>query len=258
MQPTVYWKTARAQRLPFTLDLRVLYRGTGASIFNECQMMGLQFGLTGFFQRILTTEIHADKGWIHQFEPTQRLLICFDQHEELLSAGMGGCVASLFASPLELVMIQQQLHGLSAKHILTKIATKYGVRHMMRGVVAASIRDTIYVSGMLGVTPIIQWYLTEKYKFSFSSSCFYSSIIGGMIAALPSHPLDVSKTCMQGDLKQTEYTTLSSTFKLLWKQGGYQRLFAGCMWRTVNIIATVYVANQCMNHLHDHAKTLPF
>lgn len=26
LQPTVYWKTAKAQRLPFTLDPRLLYR----------------------------------------------------------------------------------------------------------------------------------------------------------------------------------------------------------------------------------------
>ncbi len=44
LQPTLYWKNAAAQRLPFTLDPRLLYRGTGASIANEMQMMVMQFG----------------------------------------------------------------------------------------------------------------------------------------------------------------------------------------------------------------------
>ena len=51
LQPTLYWKNARAQGLPFTMKPSVVYRGTSTSILNEVQMMGLQFGLTGALQR---------------------------------------------------------------------------------------------------------------------------------------------------------------------------------------------------------------
>ena len=40
LQPTLYWKNARAQGLPFTLNPRIMYRGTFTSILNEMQMMG--------------------------------------------------------------------------------------------------------------------------------------------------------------------------------------------------------------------------
>ena len=40
LQPTLYWKNARAQGLPFTMNPRVVYRGTFTSILNEMQMMG--------------------------------------------------------------------------------------------------------------------------------------------------------------------------------------------------------------------------
>ncbi len=32
LQPTLYWKNAKAQGLPFTLNPRILYRGTSASV----------------------------------------------------------------------------------------------------------------------------------------------------------------------------------------------------------------------------------
>ena len=40
LQPTLYWKNAKALSLPFTLNPKLIYRGTAASIFNEMQMMG--------------------------------------------------------------------------------------------------------------------------------------------------------------------------------------------------------------------------
>lgn len=40
LQPSLYWKNAKAQGLPFTLNPRVIYRGTAASLYNEMQMMG--------------------------------------------------------------------------------------------------------------------------------------------------------------------------------------------------------------------------
>ena len=51
LQPTLYFKNAAARGLPFTLNPAVFYRGTGASIINECQMMAVQFGITSALQK---------------------------------------------------------------------------------------------------------------------------------------------------------------------------------------------------------------
>lgn len=251
LQPTVYWKTAKAQRLPFTLDPRLLYRGTGASIFNECQMMGIQFGLTGHFQRYISQAVNAESGPVFSF---------LSRHEELLAAAFGGCFAALFASPVELVMIQQQLFGGHIWDVPRRIIRQGGLgsNGFMRAVSITAVRDTIYVCGMLGVTPVAQLYLQHKHGFDSSTAAVSASVLGGIIAAVPSHPLDVIKTCMQGDLRQKEYTTAFETAKRLWHQGGMKRIFAGCVWRTVNIVATVYIANLCMTHGHDMAASLPF
>ena len=42
LQPTLYWKNAKIQRMPFTMNPRIIYRGTGASILNEMQVSELQ------------------------------------------------------------------------------------------------------------------------------------------------------------------------------------------------------------------------
>ena len=43
-------------------------------------------------------------------------------------------------------------------------------------------------------------------------------IIGGMVSAVPSHPFDTVKTCMQGDLEQKTFTTFTKSTVLLYKE----------------------------------------
>lgn len=238
LQPTLYWKNAQFQRLPFTLDPRIVYRGTGASIFNEMQMMGLQFGVTAACRQILfpsktqeNTELTAN--------------------QELVTAGVGGSICAIASCPIELIMIQQQLHGGTLIGTPINIAKKYGLfnKGMYRGLSATMIRDFIYVSGLLGVTPVVQGYLKKEYGMSNMKSGLYASLVGGVFAALPSHPLDIIKTCMQGDLEQNRYSSYRITTKLLFNEGGLKRFTNGLFWRSFNIVATVYIANELINGL---------
>lgn len=45
MQPTVYYKNASQQQLPFTLQPNILYRGVGASVINMAILTGLHLGM---------------------------------------------------------------------------------------------------------------------------------------------------------------------------------------------------------------------
>ena len=232
LQPTLYWKNARAQKLPFSLNPKIIYRGTIASIFNECNMMGLQFGITGYLQ----SNVHITSNkYINTF----------------LSASFGGAITAIIVSPVELIMIQQQLHGRSFFTVPKQVIMEHGwfSKGLMRGLSANIARDAIYVSGMLAVTPIAQDYLIDKYQLHTQTAGFYASIIGGVIGAILSHPFDILKTCMQGDLNQYEYKTYQQTFSSLWKQGGMVRIYHGGLWRTINIVGTVYIANECRMHL---------
>jgi hypothetical protein len=232
LQPTLYWKNAKAQNLPFTINPRVIYRGTAASIYNEMQMMGLQFGLTGLFKRFNTQEL----GRVGEY----------------FSAFFGGSVSACFASPVELIMIQQQRKGGTIFATIQRISSEHKASIIFRGLMPAMARDALYVSGFLGVTPLLQDYLMDHQGMQSLEAGLVASLCGGIVAAVPSHPLDVIKTCMQGDLEGTKYSSASKTSRALWQEGGARRLFSGCFWRSFNIVATVYIANECRLRLPIH------
>jgi hypothetical protein len=100
LQPTLYWKNARAAGLPFTVNPKLIYRGTAASILNECQMMGLQFGSTSYFQRHL---LHLANS--QQIELKQATIKQID----LLSSALGGLFPSFITCPIELVWLSLSL-----------------------------------------------------------------------------------------------------------------------------------------------------
>jgi len=232
LQPTIYWKNARAIGLPFTINPKVVYRGTVASLFNEIQMMGLQFGFTGFYEKKLSQNSFSSK---------------YDAHAiEILSSTLGGVNAAFFASPVELVMIQQQINGGNAVKSFINII-KQG--KIFRGLFPTIWRDSIYVTSMLGLTPLLQNYLIQEEKFSVSTAGFYASLAGGIAAALPSHPFDLVKTVMQAenlnDSRTTKMANMTQTALKLWREGGLRRVYLGASWRTFNITATIYIANEC-------------
>jgi hypothetical protein len=191
------------------------------------QMMGLQFVLTRLFQRLYNCKDGLSRA------------------QEYSSAFMGGAVSALFAAPVEHIMIQQQRYGGSMYSTLKNLVSEFGVSKLTRGMLPAVYRDSIYVSGMLGVTPILQDILIKEHDLSVTTAGFWASMFGGVIAALPSQPFDIVKTCMQGDTYQKDYKGMIDTAKKLYSQGKIRRFYDGCFWRTFNIVATVYIANEC-------------
>jgi len=171
--------------------------------------------------------------------------------QTFISATLGGMIAATAASPVELIMIQQQKHGGTFFGTPIRIAKQFGpgLSGIFRGVVPTMARDAIYVSGMLGVTPLVQGYCETKLGMSPLSASFTASVIGGVCGAVFSQPVDVLKTCMQGDMEQKKYGSTLRAASQVWSEGGLRRIFNGCFWRTVNIVGTVYIANECRNRL---------
>ena len=64
----------------------------------------------------------------------------------------------------------------------------------------------------------IQDHLMAEHQVSQSKAGLLASVVGGLFAAVPSHPFDVVKTCMQQDIKQDKYTTFSRTVQILYKE----------------------------------------
>ena len=231
LQPTIYWKNAKAQRLPFTANPMLIYRGVSAALASEVVQMSLQFGSTGFFRQLFGEKLNG----------------C----QELFSASLGGCVAACATTPIELVMVQQQRFAGSMIGTSIRVARIYGVtgRGLMRGLLPTVARDSIYTTGLLGVTPVFQSHLQETHGFTVVSAGFWASMVGGMLTTVLSHPFDCIKTCMQGDLDQKTYSSVSRTIHTIWAEGGISRLFDGCFWRTMNICLTIWIANECRQRL---------
>lgn len=275
LQPTLFWKNARAQNLPVTLHPGVIYRGTGAAVLNECGQMGLHFGVTGYFQQYFQQQQQQGTTTATAAATTTTQMT---RAQEVGSAMLGGAGTAILATPVECVMIQQQRFGGSFLRTVQRITTEFGLLSssggiLRRGVAAAMLRDGIYVSGLLGVTPIVHTWLLTQYSREHVSSFqagVLAAALGGLFGAVPSHPLDVIKTCMQGDLEQKLYTDYRTTYHVLMNShhtrgrrdgGGHSitsnrqyynyysrgltRLFQGCLWRTLNIVATVFIANEC-------------
>ncbi len=230
LQPTLYWKNAAAQNLPFTADPTLIYRGTAAALVNESVQMALQFSVVGQLKEAAPS---TPAG-------------------ELVAAAAGGVVSAAAASPVELIMVQQQRFGGGLLPVARRLLADHGAgaSGMMRGLGPAILRDSIYVCGLLGLAPLVQRKLVQRLELPGSTASAYASVLGGVTAGVLSHPFDVIKTCMQGDMARTNYRGfVDSTLKLVRGPQGVRSLLNGCAWRTFNIVATIFVAVECCERL---------
>lgn len=220
MQPTLYWKNAAQQGLPFTVNPRVVYRGIGASLVNECGQMGLQFGTTGYLKKMFGTDMTG----------------------EMASAILGGVIVGPFASVCECTMIQQQRFGGSLIETPARIVRQFGVSGLLRGCTATLWRDGLYVGGLLGTTPRIQAYLSNEHGCSQLTSEIGAGVVSGTVVGTLSTPMDAVSTVMKGDLEKAKYVGFMSTLRAR-ANGGMSVLFGGAFWRSVNIVGTIVIAN---------------
>lgn len=95
LQSTNYWKNAQQQRLPFTFDPRVLYRGYTANVINNGFCVSSQFLFNGIVRNALTG------GKDRELSDT----------EKIGSGFAAGALSGIICGPIELVMIQQQRKG---------------------------------------------------------------------------------------------------------------------------------------------------
>lgn len=227
LQPTIYWKNAAQQGLPFTVNPRIVYRGMGAALANEMGQMGLQFGATATLQKAIAG------GENRPLRPM----------EEVASALLGGVMVAPFASFCELTMIQQQRFGGTLVGTPLRIARQYGPVALMRGFWPCVIRDGIYTGCLLGVTPSLQNYLERERGWHSLPAGAYASLIAGTFAGILTTPADGMSTSMKGDLDRKIYGGFLDTVRTR-SQGGLKTFCGGMFWRTVNISGTIYIANE--------------
>lgn len=225
LQPTIYWKNARQQGLSFTLNPRVLYRGFGAALCNEMGQMGFQYAATGYIKKAVSGGRPCTAT------------------EEISSALLGGAVVGPYASLAECIMIQQQRFGGSLLGTSRRILRSHGSHGLFRGLIPCTIRDGVYVGGLLGITPVVQDRLIADHGFSQAASGFWASMLAGVVVGVITCPFDAISTCMKGDIERDRYGGFLATLKQR-AAGGVPLLFGGVFWRVINIAGTIGISNE--------------
>ena len=259
--PFLVWKNTVQQGLPISLNPRVVYRGLPMACLNLGGTNAVQFGTTGFFQKLLAAMGTGSNETI------------------VGGAFLGGLASGIPCSIWELCMIQQQRFGGSTLGTPAKFIKEFGWSSLARGSTMTMGRESMFTMSMLGITPLIQQRLVENSGIEKNSALAAGALTGAIFAGtitcararprlarvlvpcfvmfviephcgvlrgacVRRHPMDTIKTCMQGDLGQVKYTDITSTGRLLAEEYGVmQGLFKGLSYRIALISTTFFLVN---------------
>jgi len=222
--PLLSWKISVQQGLGVSMNPAVVYRGLPMAMMNLGGTTAVQFGTTGFFQKMMK-KVSNDKDTV-----------------EMSGAFLGGLASGVPCSVWELIMIQQSRFGGSIPATLTRILSDHGVPSGLgRGITMTLGRESLFTMAMLGVTPQIQRKLVESKALEDENQALaVGALTGATLSATLTHPLDTIKTCLQGDLKRIKYTNVVDTgTALAGEYGVIQGLFKGLSLR-IGLIATSF------------------
>lgn len=232
VQPLVFWKNSVQQRLPLTVDPRIVFRGTGAACCSNAAITGIQFQFAGVAQKLFTGGV-------------QRPL---SPREEVVAGFAGGAVSGPACSFFELTMIQQQRFGGSLIGTPVRIAQGFGVGGLLRGITASTGREGAFAAGYLGILPVIKRQVADIGIGPWAGS-FIGAVCAGLIGGAVTQPLDTIKTCMQGDLERKTYTSFSGTLRRLHAESGVRGLYRGYWWRSAVVVVDYIVLHKLMELL---------
>lgn len=235
LQSTNYWKNARQQGLPFTLNPSVLYRGYFANVLNNGFCVMSQFFLNGLFKKAVTGG-------------TDRPLTA---GEKIFTGAAAGATSGIVCGPIELVMIQQQRKGGGLLSTAASLASA-GPSTFFRGTIGMCLREGIYCGGYLGIMPVVREYLTTNHMDTVKTedgARICAALIAGPLCCYASHPPDTLKTCMQGDIEHAKFGNYKQTMDVLIKEQGLSSLWLGAPWRLFRQVCAVFLFDKIASEL---------
>lgn len=170
-------------------------------------------------------------------------------NNDFASSFTSGCISGFIAAPSETFILQKHYHpGQKFNLMHSNLIKKNGfLKIYTRGLLATMMRESIYTTGMLTLTP----YLEKEYEINGLTASIYS----GIISSILSHPFDTIKTHQQVDLN------CKNIFNKLIKDSynvGYRKLaselFPGLFPRVTRIIGTFFIINESNKYFNDFVK----
>lgn len=226
LQPLNYCKNMVQQGQPLTLSPAKLYRGVGANCVNMGSCTMIQFATGGAMKKVVSG---GDKSL--KLSPGQ----------EMGCGIVAGVTSAFVGSPLELIMIQQQRKGGSTLGTLKNITN---AQNFLRGWTGTAVREGLWTCGYLSIPPIVRTYLMDTYPEKFDTpnkARVPASLLGGLFACYLTHPFDTIKTCMQGDIERTTYSTFTKTAQNIWGQSSLPGFYRGATFRYGRMVIAVFM-----------------
>lgn len=140
--------------------------------------------------------------------------------QRVAAAAATGVTSSVFSTPAELVIIQQQRTCGPLLETAAGLFRQHGVGVFLRGGFPCALREAAYVAGYLGTAPLATGFLLQLPLLEGRPDA--SLVLGGMAsgaaASLLTQPVDTVKTRMQANLVDPEgkYSTLRRGLATLW------------------------------------------
>ena len=222
-QPLTYTKNCIQQKVKVSLDPRIMYRGTPASMLADGTLIGAQFWVCGFLQKFIVKGNPRDLTFA----------------EEVGSAYLAGFASGVPCTILELTMIQQQRFGGTLPGTLRRLYERNGLSGLFRGFIPASQREAFFAVGYLGLSPRVER-VCDSLDMSPTAGVAAGSIASGVLCAALTHPFDTCKSIIQGDL---EAGGLTSTARALYAENGLRGFFRGYPARAAMICCCFFIFN---------------
>lgn len=208
-------KNAQQQGLPFTLNPSVLYRGYAVNTLQNAGCVMSQFFLNGMLKTAVTGGVDRP----------------LSAGETIATAVSAGAISSIFASPMELVMIQQQIKGGGLFSTAGDLISK-GPSTVFRGITGMMFREGLYCGGFLGFIPVVRSEVQKRYPdLTGDQARLAATFLAGPICSMASHPPDTLKTCLQGDIEGSKFKGYAQSASKLASERGISSLWAGAPWR---------------------------
>ncbi|XP_032236106.1 mitochondrial adenine nucleotide transporter ADNT1 [Nematostella vectensis] len=155
-----------------------------------------------------------------------------------VSGATAGVVATASTHPLDVVRARLTVQDMSTRSIsnytgivsaLRRIHIEEGIRGLYKGLVPSLVSIAPFLGVQQSVYDIMKLRALDSAFAANSGTFLVCGAIAGMIAQTVVHPLDVVRRQMQVDRGRSGSITQTSlsALKILWKQGGPRRIYAG-------------------------------
>lgn len=156
-----------------------------------------------------------------------------------LSGATAGVIATTATHPLDVVRARLTIQDLSIKNVsnytgiasaLKRIHVEEGVRGLYKGLIPSLVSIAPFLGIQQSAYDVMKLHALKSQFGANPSTFLVCGGLAGMLAQTVVHPLDVVRRQMQVERGTENITRTSiSALKLLWREGGVQRIYAGLM-----------------------------